>query len=148
MVSKELRGRCRSDKSYMADSGSIRPRLSRLTFVFVGLVISVFTWGLQYKLSLYNPTLSASHQIPDAKLLSKNERVVAPGSPLIMGATASGGMAHVWLFATSLLLWLPALLLVPGNGGRHRAEEREKPWLVSLRATLSALFFRPPPISA
>jgi hypothetical protein len=129
----------------MAYSGSIRPRLSRLTFVFVGLVISVFTWGLQYKLSLYNPTLSASHQIPEAKLLTKNERILAPDSPLIMSTPAPRGMTDVWFFASSLLLWVPVLLLVLESGASAREEERERPWLVFLRAALSALFFRPPP---
>jgi hypothetical protein len=135
-------------KNYMSVSGSIRPRLSRLTFVFVGLVISVFTWGLQYKLSLYNPALSASHQIPEAKLLSKNERVLAPESSLIAGATAPRGMTDVWFFAASVLLWAPVLLLVLRSGPSVREEERERPWLKFLRATLSALFLRPPPIAA
>ena len=132
----------------MAVSGSIRPRLSRLTFVFVGLVISVFTWGLQYKLSLYNPVLSASHQIPEAKLLSKNERVLAPDSPLITSATAPRGLRDVWFFAASFLLWIPVLFLVLESRASAREEERERPWLVCLRATLSALFLRPPPIAA
>jgi hypothetical protein len=131
----------------MAVSESIRPRLSRLTFVFVGLVISVFTWGLQYKLSLYNPTLSASHQIPEAKLLSKNERILAPDSPLITSTAAPRGMTDVWFFATSLLLWVPVLLLVLESGASAREEERDRPWLIFLPATSSALFFRPPPRS-
>ena len=154
MVSKQLLGVLAGGdppvpaKNYMAVSGSIRPRLSRLTFVFVGLVISVFTWGLQYKLSLYNPALSASHQIPEAKLLSKNERVLAADSPLITSASAPRGMTDVWFFPASLLLWVPVLLLVLESGASAREEKREKPWLVFLRATLGALFFRPPPIAA
>lgn len=42
-------------------------------FLFLGLAISVFTWGLQYKLSLYEPPAAITHQIPKAKLLSNEE---------------------------------------------------------------------------
>ena len=57
-----------------------RPKLSRFSFVFLGLAISVFAWGLQYKLSLYDPPHCSSHEIPEAKLLSRNEQAtVAEG---------------------------------------------------------------------
>lgn len=47
---------------------------SRL-LVFLGLAISVFTWGLEYKLSLYEPPAAIAHQVPKAKLLSHDERL-------------------------------------------------------------------------
>ena len=61
----------------MSASHKIRPNLSRFSFVFLGLAISVFAWGLQYKLSLYDPPHSTSHEIPEAKLLSRNEQATA-----------------------------------------------------------------------
>jgi hypothetical protein len=47
--------------------------------VVIGILIlafAVFGWGLQYKLSLYEPD-SVSTQIPHAKLLSPKERPVS-----------------------------------------------------------------------
>jgi hypothetical protein len=38
------------------------------------IVFGIFVWGLQYKLSLYNSPGNASRLVPEAKLLSPNER--------------------------------------------------------------------------
>ena len=45
-------------------------------FVILMLMVAVSTWGLQYKLSLYHSP-GARHSVPEAKLLSQKERVVA-----------------------------------------------------------------------
>ena len=50
-----------------------RVSFGRLSLTFLSLALCVFAWGLQYKLSLYDPPQAASHQVPQAKLLSKNE---------------------------------------------------------------------------
>lgn len=68
---------------------SSRP-ISRVgALAFVGLAFCVFMWGLQYKLSLYDSPGAASHQIPRAKLLSKNEQSGSTESPLVVRARTS-----------------------------------------------------------
>jgi hypothetical protein len=124
-------------------SDTFRPRLCRLSFVFVGLAISVFTWGLQYKLSLYYPKHSTYHQLPEAKLLSKNEQATATDGLLMSTAktpsdTVPGGVLTLMLFA--LVLGLP-----PISGATQMEQERTRPWLHSLSAGLNVFFFRPPP---
>jgi hypothetical protein len=44
------------------------------SLAFLGLGICVFGWGLGYKLSLYDQSQTPSHQIPNAKLLSRDEK--------------------------------------------------------------------------
>lgn len=39
------------------------------------VIVGIFVWGLQYKLSLYDPPGSPSRSIAQAKLLSPNERL-------------------------------------------------------------------------
>lgn len=122
----------------------IRPNLSRFTFVFLGLAISVFTWGLQYKLSLYDPPHSTSHDIPEAKLLSRNEQATASGGlfvsstgvwPLIGQAVSFGLLVYVLL----------RFNLAAAPRFRHQARIAKRPWRVSCRPGLNAFFFRPPP---
>jgi hypothetical protein len=124
-------------------------RLSRLTFAFLGLGICVFAWGLQYKLSLYYPPHSSYHQVPEAKLLSKNEqpRITAE---LPLEGNKQAPAASLLLNLTALMLaWLTSLTF-----GRVVVAERgflprgHKPWLLAAQASLDAFFFRPPPISA
>ena len=126
----------------MKVSDTFRPRLCRLSFVFVGLAIAVFTWGLQYKLSLYYPKHSTYHQLPEAKLLSKNEQATATDGLLTSTAKTPidilrGAVLTLMLFA---VVGLP-----PVSGATQTEQERTRPWLHSLSATLNAFFFRPPP---
>jgi hypothetical protein len=124
-------------------SDTFRPRLCRLSFVFIGLAISVFTWGLQYKLSLYYPKHSTYHQLPEAKLLSKNEQPAATEGLLMTSAKPSQDIVHDALFTLTILVWilgLPSLAVAA-----QTAPERTRPWLQSLSAGLNAFFFRPPP---
>ncbi len=129
----------------MAFSNTIRPSLCRFTFLFIGLGISVFIWGLQYKVSLYFPAHSVYHQIPQAKLLSRDEQSVGPRSFLIRSAKALGVIGHGQLCTLTLFAWILAL---PATAGAKQIEEElERPWLIALDASSSALFFRPPPCS-
>lgn len=48
--------------------------LRGLAFGLVLLSFCVFGWGLRYKLSLYDPPHSLQHRMPQAKLLSGNEK--------------------------------------------------------------------------
>ena len=116
------------------------------TFVLLGLALSVFTWGVQYKLSLYDPPKAASHQMPEAKLLSKSERPAAAESPLLKDTKASAEVICV-LVAGLFLFCLPARILnAPASG--HRRRNANRPWYLSRRAALNAFFFRPPPTLA
>ena len=113
------------------------------------LAACVFLWGLEYKLSLYFPPQATYHQVPIAKLLSKNEQPSIPDEAL----AAKFGTPQVGLgikglrFASefpALLLFAAAALTVPGSS-----------WLVSPVAParraatpiVAALFVRPPPTS-
>ena len=126
----------------MKFSDTFGPRLCRLSFVFIGLAVSVFTWGLQYKLSLYYPKHSAYHHIPEAKLLSRNEQSTATDG-LMMSTKASTDIVHVGLFPLTHLVWVLGLL--PISGATQTGPEHTRPWLVSLSTCLNAFFFRPPP---
>jgi hypothetical protein len=136
----------REKQNHVKLSHSIRPNLSRFTFVFFGLVISVFTWGLQYKLSLYYPPHSTYHQIPEAKLLSRDERAAATESPIVISTKAPSDIVHGWLFTLALFVLVLGLLHMPGAS--QREQERKRPWRVSCNPALNAFFFRPPPVLA
>ena len=90
-------------------SDTFRPRLCRLSFVFIGLAISVFTWGLQYKLSLYYPKHSTYHQLPEAKLLSKNEQPAATKGLLMTSVKPPQDIVGGGLFTLLFLVWLLGL---------------------------------------
>ena len=124
-------------------SDTYRPRLCRLSFVFIGLAICVFTWGLQYKLSLYYPSHSTYHQVPEAKLLSKNEQSRATGGLMMSAAKVPTEIVRGALFAMTLLVWV--LALFPISRATQTEPEHTRPWLVSLSTRLNAFFFRPPP---
>jgi hypothetical protein len=117
------------------------------TFGLLGLALSVFTWGVQYKLSLYDPPKAASHQMPEAKLLSKSERPAAAESRLLKDTKASAEMICV-LVAGLFLFCLPAPRLLNATASGHRRRNANRPWYLSRRAALNAFFFRPPPTLA
>ena len=121
-----------------------RPNLSRFTFVFLGLAISVFAWGLQYKLSLYDPPHCTSHEIPEQKLLSRNEQATVVEGLLVSGTNAWPAIAHILPFSLLAFVLLGLTPLVT-QILRHLGGEAKRPWRVSCRPGLNAFFFRPPP---
>jgi hypothetical protein len=121
----------------------IRPNLSRFTFVFLGLAISVFTWGLQYKLSLYDPPHSTSHEIPEAKLLSRNEQATAGEGLFVISTEAWPLIGQIVSFGLLAFVLLRSNLAAPRF--RHQTHKAKRPWRVSCRPALNAFFFRPPP---
>lgn len=121
--------------------------LSRLAFLFLGLAISVFTWGLQYKLSLYDPPQAISHQIPEAKLLSKNEQTIEKKNPILDVSGASAKAVQLMLSSIFLLISL-ALNLLHAPMSVERERDAQLPWHFERFASLSAFFFRPPPALA
>lgn len=116
---------------------------------FVALALCVFTWGLQYKLSLYDPPQAASHQIPTAKLLSKDEQGTAKASPLINASSAFEAGAQITLPGLLFAFLLLALdLFYCRLAVILKGAAAEQPWHQRSRSSLNAFSFRPPPILA
>lgn len=112
------------------------------------LAACVFLWGLEYKLSLYFPPQASFHQVPIAKLLSKNEQATVPAEAFTAKSDRSrsdlGG--SVPQFAPQF----PALLLIPIAALALLGQRRLVVPVASLHSNASpfraALFVRPPPI--
>jgi len=110
--------------------------------MFAGLASCVFLWGLQYKLSLYDPPQASSHQVPMAKLLSRDEQSstseesayiqTQPTIKVLSGASSAAlfGLLIVGTFC------LPA-------SSRRRRTENTSPQLQQVLAETH--YVRPPP---
>ncbi len=122
----------------------IRTRAFSLPALFLGVGLCVFAWGLRYKLSLYDPPHSASHNIPIAKLLSKDE---LPETLRPTGLAADAGA-----FADLPLHWsrppgiVPALVFAEPRR-RVLSPLAPQPSRASILESsgLHSFFFRPPP---
>jgi low affinity Fe/Cu permease len=121
-----------------------RPFSRTSALAFVGLAICVFLWGLQYKLSLYDPPSAASHHIPTAKLLSKNEQSSSAEGPLAVRTKASTRVVYNVSTAVSFILLLIVCVLNPPLSGQ-REQLASRLWGLR-RAYLRASFVRPPPV--
>lgn len=120
-----------------------RQRFSHLGLLLMGLALSVFAWGLQYKLSLYQPPQSVSHRVPMAKLLSREEQGGSTESPLITSRPSSQAIQGILsgLFLTFFTIF--SLVVVQfGQFGRMWFREPSPPRCL---ARFFVLFFRPPP---
>ncbi len=108
----------------------------------IALGLSVFLWGLQYKLSLYDPPKAASHQVPMAKLLSKNEQSSVSDKSISAhgkdSATILRGVAQPYL----LVLLAVFILILPAMDQNQRWTNPS--WRIR-RVILDAFFVRPPP---
>lgn len=111
--------------------------------MFIVLATCVFLWGLQYKLSLYEPQQSASHNIPMAKLLSQNE----------LSSTSENSSYTQPKSRTKVLLAafhaLPIMLLIlcaifAAESSRCECVESHSQQL--RQALLESFFVRPPPV--
>lgn len=113
----------------------------------VGLAVCVFAWGLQYKLSLYDSPQTASHRsqrIPQAKLLSRNERSGTTESPQVVRAKTSAKVSYA--VPTTLFLLL-AINVFNLQESRQRIPRTNHSW--HLRRGLFNIFYvRPPPLLA
>ena len=113
---------------------------------FLGLAFCVFAWGLQYKLSLYDPPQTSFHQIPKAKLLSRDEQSSTANSPLVVRTKTSTKIIYTAPATVFLILLLAVSLF---NPSASRSMEQLAHKLLSLhRAILNTLFVRPPPALA
>jgi hypothetical protein len=121
-----------------------RASFGRFAVAFLGLAVCVFAWGLQYKLSLYDPPQASSHQVPQAKLLSKDQWSPSPGGLRASMVTSPSGIWAEQLY-TMLFAFLLALGAESALSHRQKHRDGSKPWLAWSSASLSAFFFRPPP---
>jgi hypothetical protein len=120
---------------------------SRLTIVFLGLAFAVFTWGLQYKLSLYDPPQSISHEIPQAKLLSRDEQSRASESPLIKETSVPNKTMQMALLSL-LFAFFPAWSTLRRLELFGKYSDTNQPVRPPNQASLNSFFFRPPPALA
>jgi hypothetical protein len=110
--------------------------------LFTLLACCVFLWGFQYKLSLYDPPQAASHHVPMAKLLSKNEQSGMRETSAYTQSkpTIKALVAPVYL--------LPLALFVLCALGKTKARFRvavTRPPLQLRQALQEAFFVLPPP---
>lgn len=122
-----------------------RSRSSNLlgNLTFLGLAICVFTWGLQYKLSLYEPPQAVSHRVVQAKLLSEDEQSIATPDRLAVRAKLTDKVTNTVLAAMFLILFtVPLLLNTPASG---QLADRSNPSWHPRRTPWSIRFVRPPP---
>ena len=117
--------------------------LSRIRgFLFISLASSVFLWGLQYKLSLYDPPQSPSHHIPSAKLLSSNEQSNTSERSASTQSRPSLKVLRTLSNTVFFILLIACVFRVRGSG---HLEVRRNPSLQLQKALLEAFFVRPPP---
>ena len=113
---------------------------------FLGLAFCVFAWGLQYKLSLYDPPQTASHQIQNAKLISRDEQSSTVEHALVIRTKTSTSVIYTAPIAVFLTLLLAISVLNPPVS--RRLEKRANRLFHLHRAVLNTLFVRPPPVLA
>ena len=108
------------------------------------LAFCLFAWGLQYKLSLYDPPEAASHHVPTAKLLSKNEQSSCTESPLVVLTRTTTKIIYTISTVVALILLLVLSILSPPFSGQR--QKRASGWWHLRRAHLRTHFVRPPPV--
>jgi len=116
------------------------------TSALLFLALSVFAWGLQYKLSLYDPPQSLARQVPIAKLLSKDEQPrIASSSTIAPSTRASQNVLPIAQCVLLLLVYFSA----PARPATFRARRivADRSWKLQLSPRKS-FFVRPPPFSA
>lgn len=113
--------------------------------IFMGLALVVFSWGLQYKLSLYDPPQASSHLMPQAKLLSQNEQATTADNPLIAKAPVKICCAAL---LGAFIFFVVAFDSFKSLASGQMAREMDRPWRLHFFASLNPFFFRPPPIPA
>lgn len=115
------------------------------TSALLFLALSVFAWGLQYKLSLYDPPQSLARQVPTAKLLSRDEQPEIASSATV--ASPQRAAQAVMPIALGILLLLVYLTAPARAAAVHaRRLEADRSWKLQL-TPCKTFFVRPPPFS-
>ncbi len=113
--------------------------------LLLGLTVAVFAWGLQYKLSLYDPPQAVTRKMPSAKLLSADEQAAIAANPFSSLAKPPEKPIRT-VFSPFLLLFLLKLAspaLQPA--ARMESLTASRVWLLRWFANMNAFFFLPPP---
>lgn len=113
------------------------------SLAFLGLAVFVFTWGLQYKLSLYDPPKSVSHQIPQAKLISEDEQTETTQSPLVVQTKSFPRISYAVTAAVFFILYFP--LCVQSSQSAGRVEVNASDFSYLYRGLFGSFLVRPPP---
>ena len=107
------------------------------------LALAVFGWGLQYKLSLYDPPGSVTTSTPQAKLLSQKERpAVVRDASLVQHETPQGDSP---IYGSVCLSIFAALVLHLGRLLRTRSLPSHEAVQKQRVAAFPFFSFRPPP---
>ena len=125
----------------MQQSSATRPFNLLVVLGALGLAVSVFAWGMQYKLSLYDPPASASHKIPEAKLLARDERSGIAEGPLVARTKTSTRVSDTIPTAIFILLLALSILNPQATGQRELAHES----FVAYSSRAIECFLRSPP---
>jgi hypothetical protein len=159
MVKGLVRNRCAPvlRRVIAQNSISVTVNLNRLSksrpfnllgmLALLGLAFCVFAWGLQYKLSLYDPPQTASHQIPTAKLLSRDEQSSTTESPLVV-RTRTSHQCDLHRAYSSFLDSVAGHQQVLNPPVSRRVEKRTNRLFGSAPRCLKHHFVRPPPVLA
>ena len=122
---------------------TMRSRRWQIPVLLLGVAVAVFTWGLQYKLSLYDPPQAVTRKMPRAKLLSADEQAAVAASPVASLAKPPAKAIQAIFFCILFTFLLPLASPVSQLGSQQEstAERLRLPrWSVNINA-----FFRPPP---
>lgn len=113
------------------------------TLALLGLGFCVFTWGFQYKLSLYDPPQTASHPVPMAKMLSRNEQADRLEDSIFTQANPPTKLLRSASDAVLFILLIACVICLPASSrGGDRIEH--SPLQLS-QSLLETHFVRPPP---
>lgn len=112
-----------------------------LVLLSLGLAVSVFAWGLRYKLSLYKAASHTVHHVAAARLLSNRER---PADTIVQieRATVPAVIVLCVLFAS-----FTGLLLDPRRQSVWLLQRTRDPRGRPDPRVMRRLFIRPPPIT-
>jgi len=111
--------------------------------LFTALACSVFLWGLQYKLSLYDSPQANPHHVPVAKLLSKNEQ---SNTQETSAYTQSKPAIKTLLGIESVLPIVLLIVCAFGTSVLGIQTATNQPPVDLQQALRESFFVRPPPI--
>ena len=107
------------------------------------MVVAVFGWGLQYKLSLYNSSDVYTTSFPHAKLLSPKERPAS--APDIASTTSPTPQLELLSFYTGCLLAAIVFSFPMPTSGRNLKAPAKEQSRKQRYAASNFFSFRPPP---
>jgi hypothetical protein len=106
------------------------------------LAVAVFTWGLQYKMSLYNASSGLAASVPHAKLLSEKERPESNVASIKPDSTQdrSPFSYTIFLFASIVCSLVVAVTIQIRSSSLDKGSRQQR------FAALDFFSFRPPPV--